>query len=703
MALPQDTSVIDDSSGYAVPQSNSTWDSMANAITWGSWTAWNHRPANSMVVVGTVQDRGSSGYFNIKTTADVTGNIAYSVYTSNTGAFAGEETVSNITPNSGNLAAFYGRYYSVVANVTDPSGQIQLRSLVSTSTNSRFDIQYNDVDSSTLDTNEYGVVLPLSRTISAVLNMTVTPHDPGATALRYISSNYIYDWQSNAEARLTADLGTRPTYTGYAVTLTANASITSKANVYLSTDGTNFVARDLLSNTGAYRGDSVDWQRDALYFAYGDESQNSNNLRIFARTGGSSFGDAVYEKSADPNTWPTGPVHDVCWNKSTNPTNGLLAVAHSNSPYVTIYENNPAGTFTKLSNPATLPAGDAFAVAFSPDDAYLAVGSGSSPYLQIYSRSGTTFTKLSDPASLPNSTVINLEWDPTGTYLLVSYNSGTNARVRAYYRSGSTFISLGDITGLNFLNSGVFNLDWNQSSNVIVVGYTASSVFRTAQVNDILLYRNSGNTFSQVSGNVITNSAGVYDVEWCAGGTQLAVASHGNTAAYHGLKLYEFDAQSDILTPTVGFSGNLGNLYAVSMSPVVVTDLMQLGAGNASQFPETGTVLIGSETIDYTYRDADTLRNFTRGTTTSRFGSSVKSSHPAGSMVTLISPDVDTTQKYFATETASQIFMYVGSKDASAPTVSIKNTDGDAEQGTFDALLYVLPEQYMDSTNLGTR
>jgi hypothetical protein len=286
---------------------------------------------------------------------------------------------------------------------------------------------------------------------------------------------------------------------------------------------------------------------------------------------------------------------------------------------------------------------------------------------------------------------------------LVSYNTGTNARVRAYYRSGSTFISLGDISGLDFLNSGVFNLDWNQSSNVIVIGYTASSTNRTSQTNDFLLYRNYANSFVQVSGNVITNSSGVYDVEWCADGTQLAVASRGTTANYNGLSLYEFDSNTNVVISTTGISANIGNLYAVSMSPVVVSDLLELGAGNASQFPATGTVLIGSETIDYTYRDADTLRNFTRGTTTSRFGSSVKSSHPAGSMVTLISPDVDTTQKYFATETASQIFMYVGSKDASAPTVSIKNTDGDAEQGTFDALLYVLPEQYMDSTNLGTR
>ena len=42
-----------------------------------------------------------------------------------------------------------------------------------------------------------------------------------------------------------------------------------------------------------------------------------------------------------------------------------LAVAHNSSPYITIYKRN-GDTFTKLSDPATLPTDEGRGVAFSP-------------------------------------------------------------------------------------------------------------------------------------------------------------------------------------------------------------------------------------------------------------------------------------------------------------------------------------------------
>jgi hypothetical protein len=76
----------------------------------------------------------------------------------------------------------------------------------------------------------------------------------------------------------------------------------------------------------------------------------------------------------------------------------LLAVAHT-SPFVTIYDQE-IDTFTKLADPATLPAGTGVGVAFSSDDTYMAVAHSTSPFITIYKRSGDTFTKLADPATL---------------------------------------------------------------------------------------------------------------------------------------------------------------------------------------------------------------------------------------------------------------------------------------------------------------
>ena len=60
------------------------------------------------------------------------------------------------------------------------------------------------------------------------------------------------------------------------------------------------------------------------------------------------------------------------------------------SPVVVKIDFDP----TKLANPATLPTGDGRGCAFDPTGTYLAVAHENSPYITIYKRSGDTFTKL---------------------------------------------------------------------------------------------------------------------------------------------------------------------------------------------------------------------------------------------------------------------------------------------------------------------
>lgn len=188
MGLPTSTATIDTTTGYALPRNTGSW---GNIVAWDSWKSWNNQRANSMVLVGTITDRGRPGYFNLKTTADVTGNIAYSVYTSNSGAFSGEETISNIAPNTGNIAAFYGRYYTVVATVTDPSGAIELRSLGVTSVDSKFDIELDDLVLGNLSGNIDQKILPLPRPVSAITNIQVTPHYESA---EYVDLGYVQNY-----------------------------------------------------------------------------------------------------------------------------------------------------------------------------------------------------------------------------------------------------------------------------------------------------------------------------------------------------------------------------------------------------------------------------------------------------------------------------------------------------------------------------
>jgi hypothetical protein len=55
-----------------------------------------------------------------------------------------------------------------------------------------------------------------------------------------------------------------------------------------------------------------------------------------------------------------------------------MAVAHVNSPFVTIYNTSD---WSKIANPSTLPTGHGTGVDFSPDGTKMAVSHFTSPYM----------------------------------------------------------------------------------------------------------------------------------------------------------------------------------------------------------------------------------------------------------------------------------------------------------------------------------
>jgi WD40 repeat protein len=77
---------------------------------------------------------------------------------------------------------------------------------------------------------------------------------------------------------------------------------------------------------------------------------------------------------------------------------------------------------TKLTDPSTLPTSTGWGTSFSPDGTYLAVAHSTSPYITIYKRSGDTFTKLADPATLPPNNGLGTAFSPDGTYLAVAHD-----------------------------------------------------------------------------------------------------------------------------------------------------------------------------------------------------------------------------------------------------------------------------------------
>lgn len=179
MAIPLTTGLFDITTGGYIPPNTGTW---GNLTAWSDWTTWVNEPADSFTVSTEIFDRGQVGKFNLRTETEVFGNITYVVYTSANGAFAGEETISTITANSSNLAAFYGQYYIVQANVASQGGLPQLNSMTITSTDASLDLKLNDIETANLSQTGNGAVISLPRICSAVLNMQITLHDSASFA-----------------------------------------------------------------------------------------------------------------------------------------------------------------------------------------------------------------------------------------------------------------------------------------------------------------------------------------------------------------------------------------------------------------------------------------------------------------------------------------------------------------------------------------
>lgn len=176
MALPSTSGLLDPGTNSYIAPNTGTW---ANLSIWSGWSNWANKPATYMTVSSDIQDRGSVDYFNLITDTTAIGNVSYSVWTSNTGSFAGEETISNISPYTANLSSFYGRYFIVQANVVGANPQLQ--NMTITSTNSTIDLSINDLVVSNTTIAADGFEIPMPRTVSRILNIQITTQDRGNT------------------------------------------------------------------------------------------------------------------------------------------------------------------------------------------------------------------------------------------------------------------------------------------------------------------------------------------------------------------------------------------------------------------------------------------------------------------------------------------------------------------------------------------
>lgn len=210
---------------------------------------------------------------------------------------------------------------------------------------------------------------------------------------------------------------------------------------------------------------------------------------------------------------PTGPgaANVVKWS----PNGEFLALGSVTTPYIDIYQVSGSGgtPFTKLANPGTLPTGAVSDIAWSPCGDFLACAHTTTPSITIYQRSGNTFTKLSDPAVIPttaSSTLFgtNIAFSPNSDFLVMTYvrhNIGGTPfnNTILYERSGTTFTCItddGSAVSTIVSNNQGRSTAWSPDSYLL--GILDSST------NLMDLWTRADNVFTSATPPVLTTYAG---------------------------------------------------------------------------------------------------------------------------------------------------------------------------------------------------
>lgn len=269
-----------------------------------------------------------------------------------------------------------------------------------------------------------------------------------------------------------------------------------------------------------------------------------------------------WTKLTNPTTLPTGNGAGVAISIDGN----YMAVAHTTAPYVTIYKKNdivdPLTHWFNTSNPLTTPTGNGAGVAFSPDSNYMAVAHTTSPYVTIYYKNLTdksNWTKLTNPLTPPTGNGAAVDFSADGNYMAVAHT--TSPYVSVYYKNLSFSGNWTKLTNPASLPSTTGTaVAFSKDSSLMTVGF-AGSPFTSVYQKNLSHASNWTRLPSSIVQRYQTNGiAFSYDSKY------MGTAQTQSFAAVFALIAY----------PTAQFSSNVtnGTIYAL---PVKFTDA-SLGA-----------------------------------------------------------------------------------------------------------------------------
>lgn len=277
------------------------------------------------------------------------------------------------------------------------------------------------------------------------------------------------------------------------------------------------------------------------------------------------------------NPVPSASVFGVNWSPSCD----YLAVAAFSTPLpLSVYQlNRQQGTLNRVANVSTPGSTTGQCVSWSPDNAYLAVGTGAAT-VSIYGFDSTTnILSLLTTTTLIGG-VSAIDWSYDGNYLAtVESVSSNQIRVYSFNRIANSITQVVAISvGGGLLGVGV---EWSPNGAYLATAMGNSG--STSGQLGIYSFNRTTNALTLVASDAFT--VATRDASWSYDGQYLAVGSSDAGATTGQLRVYRFISSSNTLTlqPSVTFGDGVLTLDWSPDGKYVVAGLV-LGAQRVKVF-----------------------------------------------------------------------------------------------------------------------
>jgi len=310
---------------------------------------------------------------------------------------------------------------------------------------------------------------------------------------------------------------------------TSETNITAnyELRVYNFNDTTGTLTGAASADTASITINAVAWRPVGNYIAVGTAAwSGANEVRVYNLTGGT----LSLQSSANlQEGWPYSG-HRSALSVSWSPNGNYLAVGAQSGSFfneLRIYSFNG----TTLSFVTSLDVGtaianyNAFTVAWSPDNNYVAIGTagGYNKEVRVYKFTGSALTNaVLIPIDL-GTQVNTVSWNPDGSYLAVGTNARSGAEVLVYYFTGT---ALYPISGAQVeLGTKVNAVSWSPDGTYIALGANAGLITQAR------IYEFTGGTLNFVTQIPSTLGVNVKSISWRHDGSYLAIGTAAGASA----------------------------------------------------------------------------------------------------------------------------------------------------------------------------